>query len=311
MDLLDFLLWNFGLGGAFPRKLRFMSVPGIRPEDAYPTGGAMGQQIAGRSRDRRQQRFVEGRPFLSRWLVAILSPLHAIFMRRYFRIEVSGEHNIPSSGPFLLAPTHRSRWDAFLLYCAATRRQLYFLSSHDELVGLQGWFMSRLGSFPINVKRPGPSTIRSCSELISLGEALVIFPEGDLFYYGPGEVHPLKPGAAWLALAYQRGFHDVNLRIIPVRLVYGDRILRAGSRVKILVGEPISVADYAALPSKEGMFALTSALRSVLGDVVNHTGSAESLRNAISERKSSNHAGGWFLGRGRYGRGKPVGSDHR
>jgi 1-acyl-sn-glycerol-3-phosphate acyltransferase len=252
----------------------------------------MGQQIAGKFRDRRPQQFVKGRPFLSRWLVAILSPLHAIFMRRYFRIEVSGEYNIPSSGPFLLAPTHRSRWDAFLLYCALTRRLLYFLSSHDEFVGLQGWFMSRLGSFPINVKRPSPTAIRSCRELISRGEALVIFPEGDLFYYGPGEVHPLKPGVAWLALNFQKGFPDVNLRIIPIRFEYGDRILRAGSRVKILVGEPISVADYAALPSKEGMFALTSALQSVLGDIVKDTSSADSLRSAISERKGSNHAGG-------------------
>jgi 1-acyl-sn-glycerol-3-phosphate acyltransferase len=261
---------------------RFPFIPGFQPEGDYPTGGAMDQQIAGKLRDRRPQQFVKGRPFLSRWLMAILFPLHAIFMRRYFRIEVSGAHNIPSSGPFLLAPTHRSRWDAFLLYFAVTRRRLYFLSSHDEFVGLQGWFMGRLGSFPINVKRPSPSAIRCCRELFSRGEALVVFPEGDLFYYKPGEVHPLKPGVAWLAMTFQKRFPDANLRIIPVRLEYGDRILRAGSRVKILVGEPISVADYTSLPSKEGILTLTSALQSVLGDVVNETSSADSRRSAIS-----------------------------
>jgi hypothetical protein len=51
--------------------------------------------------------------------------------------------------------------------------------------------------------------------------------------------------------------------------------------VKIRVGEPISVADYADLPAKEGVPALTAALQKALGDVVNQTSSAESLRDAI------------------------------
>src|SRR5262249_7529464 len=113
---------------------------------------------------------------------------------------------------------------------------------------------------------------------ISLREALVIFPEGNLFYYDPGEVHPLKPGVAWLALNYQREISDVNIAIIPVRLVYSERRLRPGSRARIIVGEPISVRDYMGLPLKEGMLALTCALQNVLGEVVNQTSAAESLR---------------------------------
>ena len=222
------------------------------------------------------------RPHVSRWLAAMLFPLHAIFMRCYFKVEVSGEHNIPSSGPFILTPIHRSRWDPFMVYYAVSRRFLYFMTSHDEVVGLQGWFMRRMGAFPINVLRPSPSVIRSCKEMIARGEALVIFPEGNLFYYEPGEVHPLKPGVAWLALNFQKRCNDVDIPIIPVRLVYGDRKLRAGSRAKILVGEPISVAEYADLPLKEGIFALTSALQHALGNVLNITSSVESLRRAIS-----------------------------
>ena len=68
-------------------------------------------------------------PYVSRWLAAILFPLHAVFMRRYFRIEVSGEGNIPESGPFILAPTHRSRWDAFMLVLRCSSAIALF---HDE-----------------------------------------------------------------------------------------------------------------------------------------------------------------------------------
>ncbi len=238
----------------------------------------MRQSIAGKTRHPQPAQISKDFPQVSKWLAAVLFPVHALFMKRYFKIEVSGEHNIPRSGPFILAPLHRSRWDAFMLYCAVARRFLYFMTSHDEVVGFQGWFMRRMGAFPINVQRPSTSVIRTCNEIIALGEALVIFPEGNLFYYKPGEIHPLKPGVAWLALNFQETLINTKIMIIPVRLVYGDRILRMGSRARILVGEPISVSDYAALPRKEGTLALTTALQNALGDVVNETSSAESLR---------------------------------
>ena len=228
---------------------------------------------------------MNNRPYISRLLAAIAFPIHAVFMERYFRIEVSGGENIPSSGPFILAPTHRSRWDAFMLYCAVRGRYLYFMTSHDEVVGLQGRLMRRMGAFPIDVRRPGPSVIRCCREMIDLGEALVIFPEGNLFYYAPGEVHPLKPGVAWLALGCQKGSKLPDLPIVPVRLVYGDRKLRPGSRATIRVGTPISVADYADLPMKEGVRELTSALQEALGDEVNETSSADSIRELSGHRR--------------------------
>jgi 1-acyl-sn-glycerol-3-phosphate acyltransferase len=120
--------------------------------------------------------------------------------------------------------------------------------------------------------------------LIARGDALVIFPEGNLYYFNPGEVHPLKQGVAWLALKSQRSLVDVEIPIIPVRLVYSDRRLRAGSCAKILVGEPISLTNYTKLPLKDGISALTSALQEVLGEVVNETSSIESLQYATSGR---------------------------
>ncbi|MDB5348942.1 MAG: phospholipid/glycerol acyltransferase [Planctomycetota bacterium] len=244
----------------------------------------MGPQIFGKVRHHDRDPLRMEPPRVSRWLAAILFPLHAVFMKRFFRIEVTGGHAILSSGPFILAPTHRSRWDAFFLYTAVTNRLLYFMVSHDEVVGLQGWLMRRLGGFPITVHRPNPSAIRTFREVIARGDGLVIFPEGNLFYYDPGEVHPLRPGAAWLALQFQKSCPDVDLPIIPVRLVYGDRLLRAKSRVKVQLGEPISARDYAGLPAREATSALTSALQEALGETVKETSSADSLRQAIADR---------------------------
>ena len=228
---------------------------------------------------------MNNQPYMSRLLAGMAFPLHAVFMKRYSRIEVSGRENIPSSGPFILATTHRSRWDPFMPYCAVRGRYLYFMTSHDEVVGLQGWLMRRMGAFPLDVRRLSHSMLRRCREMIDRGEALAIFPEGNPFYYAPGEVHPLKPGVAWLALGCRKSSKLPDLPILPVRLVYWDRKPRPGSRATIRVGEPISVATYADLPMKEGIRELTSAIQEALGDEVNESSSAASIPELSSHRR--------------------------
>lgn len=201
------------------------------------------------------------------WLVALLRPVHFLFMKLYFRVEVVGREHIPAAGPVLIAPTHRSRWDTLALYCA-NRRPMRFLTSHNEIAGFQGWFIRRLGAFAINTKRPSAGAMRHCRELIQEGQPLVIFPEGALYYYPPDHIHPLKPGVAWLALDCQERCPEVALSIVPVRLQYGALVLKFGSRIRVVVREPIPLAPYLQLPRKEAIARLTADLQAALGDVV-------------------------------------------
>ncbi len=207
---------------------------------------------------------------VSRWLVWLIWPVHQIIRLVFFRVEVVGHHRIPASGPVILTPTHRSRWDPVLLPMA-TRRTLRFMASHDEFVGLQGWFMRRLGAFPVNTTKVGPSVLKASAKILQSGDALVIFPEGTIYYYRPGEVHPIKPGSAWIALDAQTRLGDASVHVIPVRMVYSDRFPRFRTRVRIEVGEPIPVERYLDLPRKQSTPALTEDLRRALGDRVNHS----------------------------------------
>ena len=52
---------------------------------------------------------------------------------------------------------------------------------------------------------------------------------------------------------------DVKLSIVPVRLNYSDRVLKFGSRVRVVVREPIPLAPYLELPRKEAIARLTAA----------------------------------------------------
>jgi 1-acyl-sn-glycerol-3-phosphate acyltransferase len=51
---------------------------------------------------------------VSPWLTSLFYPLgHYIVLPFYFgKIEITGQEHLPKDGPVILAPTHRSRWDA-------------------------------------------------------------------------------------------------------------------------------------------------------------------------------------------------------
>lgn len=207
---------------------------------------------------------------VSRWLTTLLRPIHSLLVALYLRVEVVHPERIPRVGPVLLVPTHRSRWDAVVLYCA-TRRLLRYMASHDEFIGAQGWLMRHLGTFPINTKRPSAGSLRECRRLILEGEILVIFPEGTIYYYPPHNVHPIKPGTAWLALGCQAQIPDSPFPIVPVRIVYGDRHPRFRTRVQLIVQEPIAIGPYLEMPHKAAIRQLTADLQRSLGDVVNES----------------------------------------
>jgi 1-acyl-sn-glycerol-3-phosphate acyltransferase len=191
-------------------------------------------------------------------------------MHLYLHVEVSNPERIPTRGPVILVPTHRSRWDPVVLYCATPRR-LRFMASHDEFIGIQGWFMRHLGTFPVNTRRPSAEVLRHSREVLVAGKVLVIFAEGTIYYYPPHNVHPIKPGAAWLAIDCQERMPELALSIVPIRMVYSDRYPRFRTRVHVVVRDPLPLGPYLDMPRKTAIRRLTADLQRALGDVVNES----------------------------------------
>ena len=155
------------------------------------------------------------------------------------RVRVLGREHLPMQGPLLLAPTHRSRWDALMLPRAAGRRvtgrDCRFMVSSDEMVGLQGWFLHRLGCFPVNPRKPAAASLRLAVELLQAGQQLVVFPEGRI----QQDDTPLRlmPGLARLAaLAEGQG---VAVPVLPVGIAYSHAKPRFGDRAALCFGEPL------------------------------------------------------------------------
>ncbi|AXY67555.1 1-acyl-sn-glycerol-3-phosphate acyltransferase [Thermosynechococcus sichuanensis E542] len=169
-----------------------------------------------------------------------------IVLQRYFRsLEVQGQDQVPKSGPVILAPTHRSRWDALIIpYVTGRRvsgRDLYYMVSHDEMLGLQGWVIGQCGGFPVNTQAPSVSALRTGVELLRQGQALVVFPEGNIFR--DRQIHPLKPGLARLALQAAQRCEEA-IQIVPILLDYAQPYPQWGSEVKVLIGAPLSTRNY-------------------------------------------------------------------
>ena len=200
---------------------------------------------------------------ISPWLAPLAMVLTQDLALRYFRrIRVLGRDSLPRSGPVLLAPTHRARWDALLLPYAAGRRvtgrDCRFMVSSDEMTGLQGWFLHRLGCFPVNPRKPATASLRYAVDLLEHGQQLVVFPEGEI-HRGPVEqALRLHQGLARLALlAAGKG---ITVPVVPVGLAYDHALPRPLDGAAVSFGAPLVVAATAESQGRSAALAFSQQL---------------------------------------------------
>ena len=179
----------------------------------------------------------------------LLSPIAMIVtqdlvLKNFFqKTIVLGTEHLPLKGPLVLAPTHRSRWDGLLLTMAAgrriTSRDSRFMVTRSEMKGIQGWFLNRLGCFPIDQNRPSLVSLRYSVDLLISGQQLVVFPEGRISRNS--KPNKLEQGLVRLVqLAHKRG---VEINVIPIGLGYSEVIPRLGGLAAICFSEPMKISN--------------------------------------------------------------------
>jgi 1-acyl-sn-glycerol-3-phosphate acyltransferase len=154
-------------------------------------------------------------------------------------VKVLGREHLPAHGPVLLAPTHRARWDALLLPYAAGRRvtgrDCRFMVTIDEMAGLQGWFLHRLGCFAVDQGRPTMVSLRLAIDLLAKSQQVVVFPEGRIERQD-GAIQ-LHQGLARLALLAEG--QGVAVSVVPVGIGYSQSIPRPGDQAALCFGPPL------------------------------------------------------------------------
>lgn len=211
---------------------------------------------------------------ISPWLgpVAMVVTQDLVLPTYFGPLQVRGQENLPKGGPVLLAPTHRARWDALMLPFGAGRRitgrDCRFMVSSDEMTGLQGWCLHRLGCFPVDTRRAGPASLRYALDLLHQGEQLVMFPEGRI--QQSDEPITLRPGLSRLVqLAASQG---VVVPVIPVGIAYAharpcwrDRAAICFGEAQHLTGADRESAHRFSSAAAEAMQAAEKVARTLVG----------------------------------------------
>ena len=156
--------------------------------------------------------------------------------RVYTRMSITGREHLPKTGPYVLAPVHRSYIDTPIAGCV-TRRRLRFLGK-DSMWKKRwfGWVLSSLGAIPVTRGTADREAMLRAISVLKAGEPLVLFPEGER-KSGP-IVQPLFDGAVYVAL-------KAGVPIVPVGIGGSERVMPKSAKflyprkVRVVIGEPI------------------------------------------------------------------------
>jgi len=153
-----------------------------------------------------------------------------------FRPEVAGKEHVPSSGPVILAPVHRSFADfGFTAFC--TRRKLFFMTKDSmwERKWL-GRLLLYVGAFPVHRESADREALQRAEEVLKRGECLVLFPEGTRRQ--GAVIENLMEGAAFLSAR-------TGAPIVPIGIGGSDlampkgKILPKPLTIQVVIGPAI------------------------------------------------------------------------
>jgi long-chain acyl-CoA synthetase len=192
-------------------------------------------------------------PFTMLLFKRIFLPL----FRLYFRLEITGEEKLPGA-PFIIAPSHQSFLDGFIIEAALPDRVLKntFFLVFEQMFGKV--FMrpiARYGqSILINVNDKLKASLQSSAQPLKEGANLVVFPEG-----ARSRDRGLLEFKRFFAILSK----ELDLPIVPVVLDGTFEALRAGMiiprprRVVVRFLDPV-------YPSDESYEALTERVKEAI-----------------------------------------------
>ncbi len=183
-----------------------------------------------------------------------------LFFRLYNRLEICGAENIPTEGPFILAPNHQSFIDGPLVMSGVPRSQVsdcYFYATEEHVKSKWRKRWARRHNIILMERGNLRNSILKLAEVLKQGRNIVIFPEGSRTR--DGKIKAFKKTFAILS-------RELDVPIIPVRIsgAYdamprGHAFLKA-SKVKVTYLPPVK-------PSKEKSYEeLAEEVRSAIGN---------------------------------------------
>jgi 1-acyl-sn-glycerol-3-phosphate acyltransferase len=152
------------------------------------------------------------------------------------RARVRGAYRVPKNGPILVLPNHRADADPVLVQ-AACPRFLHFMGKSELFeMPLVGSVLRLVDAFPVKRGEPDRAALRRAAELLKIGEAVCVFPEGQLTE--TGDLQEIKPGVALIIRMSGAPVICLGLKNTDRMMPYGSVIPRPTSaKVSAMWGE--------------------------------------------------------------------------
>jgi hypothetical protein len=173
-------------------------------------------------------------PRPNRFWSTCLRPLQVYLARKRWLVsEVAVEGiesltGIDARDGVLIAPNHSHEGDAHVLCEVARRtdRRFYFMAAWESFArhrGIDGWVLQRMGAFSVDREGCDRRALRQAVDLLSTGQRLVVFPEGEIHHLNE-RLKPLLDGVAFIALNTQHRFEaagsSARVWVVPAAIRY-------------------------------------------------------------------------------------------
>jgi 1-acyl-sn-glycerol-3-phosphate acyltransferase len=109
-------------------------------------------------------------------------------------VRSHGRERVPASGGVLILANHLADCDPPVVQLACPRPIRFMAKSDLFGIPVLGRFIRWTGAFPVKRGEPDRNALKRAAELLKRGEAVCIFPEGQLSE--DGALQELKPGVA-------------------------------------------------------------------------------------------------------------------
>ena len=146
--------------------------------------------------------------------------------------RIIGKKNSRIKGKAVVISNHLSMWDP-LLIAVIIRRQIFWMGKAELFKSkIASMFFKAMKAFPVRRGEGDLAAIRHAFRVLRDGKLFGIFPEGTRIK--SKDISRFEPGTAMIALKN-------DAPVLPIYIKGNYKLFR---RMKVIIGNPIHLADY-------------------------------------------------------------------